>query len=145
MRKRAFPPLEERFEFLGDGMPAGDRSALSSSIFEVEERRTGTPFNLKLWRKTGTAVDDDLRALCSCWTSSFSSRLFCRPQPRSLPACRRMQAPPASVVDPRLDALCLRYRDVRDQSSSVWKRAKAITANERDYDVCLCAGFRPPG
>jgi hypothetical protein len=92
MRKRAFPPLEERFEFLGDGMPAGDRSALSSSIFEVEERRTGTPFNLKLWRKTGTAVDDDLRALCSCWTSSFSSRLFCRPQPRSLPACRRMQA-----------------------------------------------------
>jgi hypothetical protein len=44
-------------------MPAGDISALSSSIFEVEERRTGTPFNLKLWRKTGTAVDDDLRAL----------------------------------------------------------------------------------
>jgi hypothetical protein len=63
MRKRSFPPLEERFEFLGDGMAAGDRSALSSSIFEVEERRTGTPFNLKLWRKTGTAVDDDLRAL----------------------------------------------------------------------------------
>jgi hypothetical protein len=63
MRKKGFPPLEERFEFLGDGMPAGERSALSSSIFEVEERATGTPFNLKLWTKTSTAIDDDLREL----------------------------------------------------------------------------------
>jgi hypothetical protein len=93
MRKRAFPPLEERFEFLGDGMPAGDRSALSSSIFEVEERRTGTPFNLKLWRKTGTAVDDDLRALCSCWTSSFSIS-FILPTPAAFTASLPSNASP---------------------------------------------------
>lgn len=63
MRKKGFPPLDQRFEFLGDGMPAGERSAFSSSIFEVEERATGTPFNLKLWTKTSTAIDDDLRQL----------------------------------------------------------------------------------
>jgi hypothetical protein len=63
MRTKGLPPLEERFEFLGDGMTAGGRSPLSSSIFEVDERRTGTPFNLKLWTKTSTAVDDDLREL----------------------------------------------------------------------------------
>jgi hypothetical protein len=63
MRKRGFPPLEDRFQFFGDGTPAADRSALGSSIFEVEDRNTGAPFNLKLWRKTGTANDDDLREL----------------------------------------------------------------------------------
>lgn len=63
MRKRALPPLEDRFEFLGDGMPSGEQSALSSTIFEVEERATGAPFNLKLWRKTSTEADNDLREL----------------------------------------------------------------------------------
>jgi hypothetical protein len=63
MRKRALPPLENRFEFLGDGMPSGQQSALSSAIFEVEERVTGTPLNLKLWRKTSTEADNDLREL----------------------------------------------------------------------------------
>jgi AAA domain len=63
MRKRALPPLEDRFEFLGDGMPSGERSALSSAVFEVEERATGTPLNLKLWRKTSTETDNDLREL----------------------------------------------------------------------------------
>lgn len=61
--KKGLPPLDERFEFLGDGMLAGERSPLSSSIFEVEERATGTPYNLKLWTKTSTAIDDDLRQL----------------------------------------------------------------------------------
>jgi hypothetical protein len=63
MRKKGHPPLEDRFEFFGDGMSAADRSTLSSSVFEVEERSTGTPFNLKLWRKTSTAIDEDLREL----------------------------------------------------------------------------------
>ncbi|WP_445487878.1 DEAD/DEAH box helicase [Rhodopseudomonas sp. RCAM05734] len=63
MRTKGLPPLEERFEFLGDGMTAGGGSPLSSAIFEVDDRRTGTPFNLKLWTKTSTAVDDDLRKL----------------------------------------------------------------------------------
>ena len=51
MRKKGLPPLDERFEFLGDGMLAGERTPLSSSIFEVEERATGTPYNLKLSTK----------------------------------------------------------------------------------------------
>jgi len=60
-RKR--PPLEARFEFVGDAIAPIDRSALRSAIFEVEERDTGAGYNLKLWRKTNTAVDDDLRQL----------------------------------------------------------------------------------
>jgi hypothetical protein len=63
MRNKGLPPLENRFEFFGDGMPAADRSPFASSVFEVEERSTGTPFNLKLWQKTSTAIDDDLRQL----------------------------------------------------------------------------------
>jgi len=50
MRNKGLPPLEDRFEFFGDGMPAADHSPFASSIFEVEERATGTPFNLKLWQ-----------------------------------------------------------------------------------------------
>ncbi|TIP93930.1 MAG: DNA helicase, partial [Mesorhizobium sp.] len=60
-RKR--PPLEERFEFLGDAIAPGDHAALRSAIFEVEDRASGAVYNLKLWRKTGSAVDDDLRQL----------------------------------------------------------------------------------
>lgn len=57
------PSLEERFRFLGDAVAAGDRVALRSAVFEVEDRITGATRSLKLWRKTGTAVDDDLRRL----------------------------------------------------------------------------------
>jgi len=60
-RKR--PPLELRFEFVGDAIAPSDRSALKSAIFEVEDRVTGASYNLKIWRKTNTAVDDDLRQL----------------------------------------------------------------------------------
>jgi hypothetical protein len=63
MRNKGLPPLENRFEFFGDGMPAAERSPFASSIFEVEERATGTPFNLKLWRKVSSAINDDLRQL----------------------------------------------------------------------------------
>lgn len=60
-RKR--PSLELRFEFVGDAIAPSDRAALRSAIFEVEDRVTGANYNLKLWRKTNTAVDDDLRQL----------------------------------------------------------------------------------
>ncbi|AFK54012.1 DEAD/DEAH box helicase [Tistrella mobilis] len=61
--KRSRSSLEERFVFVGDAVAAGDREALRSAMFEVEDRITGLERTLKLWRKTGTAVDDDLRQL----------------------------------------------------------------------------------
>lgn len=61
--KRAKPSLEDRFEFVGDAVAPGDREALRSAMFEVEDRLSGVERCLKLWRKTGTPVDEDLRQL----------------------------------------------------------------------------------
>ena len=61
--KRAKPTLETRFSFVGDAVAPGDREALRSAMFEVEDRLTGVERCLKLWRKTGTPVDEDLRQL----------------------------------------------------------------------------------
>lgn len=55
--------LEDRFHFIGDAVAPGDRAALRPVIFEVEDRLTGSGHNLKLWRKTGLPVDEDLRRL----------------------------------------------------------------------------------
>ena len=60
---RALPPLEKRFTFLGDASAPGDRKALRSAQFEVLDQSSGFERNLKLWRKTGGPVDDDLRQL----------------------------------------------------------------------------------
>lgn len=57
------PLLEERFTFLGDAVAPGDKVALKPALFEVEDRLTGAARTLKLWRKTGTSVDEDLRGL----------------------------------------------------------------------------------
>jgi hypothetical protein len=57
------PFLENRFTFLGDAVALGSRAALKPALFEVEDRATGAARTLKLWRKTGTAVDADLRGL----------------------------------------------------------------------------------
>jgi DNA polymerase III delta prime subunit len=57
------PSLEDRFVFHGDALAPGDRAALKSALFEVEDRATGATRSLKLWRKTDTSVDDDLRGL----------------------------------------------------------------------------------
>lgn len=57
------PPLEKRFSFVGDAVSPGDREALRSALFDVEDSVTGFERGLKLWRKTGTAVDGDLRQL----------------------------------------------------------------------------------
>lgn len=62
-RKRGKPTLETRFSFVGDAVAPGDREALRSAMFEVEDRLTGAERCLKLWRKTGTPVDEDLRQL----------------------------------------------------------------------------------
>lgn len=60
---RSLPPLEARFDFVGDAVSPGDRGALRSALFDVEDKVTGQERGLKLWRKTGTAVDEDLRQL----------------------------------------------------------------------------------
>lgn len=61
--RRAKPTLETRFNFVGDAVAPADRESLRSAIFEVEDRHTGAERCLKLWRKTGTSVDEDLRQL----------------------------------------------------------------------------------
>lgn len=58
-----FAPLEERFEILGDATVLADRPALRSAVYPVLDRATGDERALRLWRKTGTPLDDDLRAL----------------------------------------------------------------------------------
>lgn len=55
--------LEDRFVFLGDGTSLGMQSQLKPALFEVEDKLTGAPRKLKLWRKTGGAADEDLRRL----------------------------------------------------------------------------------
>ena len=61
--KRSKIALEDRFDFIGDGVAVGERASLGSAIFNVEEKSTGAELSLKLWRKTGKAVDEDLRQL----------------------------------------------------------------------------------
>ncbi|RDJ00743.1 DNA helicase [Rhizobium phaseoli] len=57
------PTLEDRFTFVGDAVAPGNRATLRSAMFEVEDKVTGQERVLKLWHKTGTDVDDDLRGL----------------------------------------------------------------------------------
>ncbi|QWC57449.1 AAA family ATPase [Erythrobacter sp. 3-20A1M] len=62
-RRRKRLPLDRRFTFLGDAVAVGDRKALRSAQFEVLDTASGIERSLKLWRKTGAAVDADLRQL----------------------------------------------------------------------------------
>ncbi|MGO9430302.1 AAA domain-containing protein [Rhodoblastus sp.] len=61
--ERSKVALEDRFDFVADGVAVGDRASLGSAIFDVEEKSTGAELSLKLWRKTGKPVDEDLRQL----------------------------------------------------------------------------------
>ena len=60
---RKAPAIEDRFEIGDDGVATAPRSELRATIYEVTERSTGDEFCLKLWRKTGTPVDAELREL----------------------------------------------------------------------------------
>jgi hypothetical protein len=62
-KKGASASLEDRFVFLGDGMSLGSQSPLKPALFEVEDTLTGASRRLKLWRKTGGPIDEDLRRL----------------------------------------------------------------------------------
>jgi SpoVK/Ycf46/Vps4 family AAA+-type ATPase len=55
--------LDDRFEFEGDGVKTAARLELQATHYEVTERESGDAFCLKLWRKTGTAADAELREL----------------------------------------------------------------------------------
>ena len=63
--KRAgpLPPLEERFEFLGDAIVPEDQAILRSAVFPVLDKTVELERALRVWRKTGTPADADLRAL----------------------------------------------------------------------------------
>lgn len=62
-RKKRLPPLETRFTFEDQALTPGDGKALRSAQFAVFDEITGYERNLKLWRKTGTDADADLRDL----------------------------------------------------------------------------------
>jgi hypothetical protein len=62
-RRSKLKPLDERFKFLGDAIGGGDRKALRAALYEVEDKQTGFDRILKLWPKTGSQADDDLRQL----------------------------------------------------------------------------------
>jgi hypothetical protein len=60
--------LSDRFRFI-DGPPAGgEQSLLEPVLVAAEELTTGLECALKLWRKTGTPIDEDLRQL---WVHGF--------------------------------------------------------------------------
>ena len=62
-RKKRAERLEDRFEFEGDAVAVPDGQVLRSALFRVVERRTEAERALRVWRKTGTAADRDLRQL----------------------------------------------------------------------------------
>lgn len=62
-RKLRLKPLDERFDFLEESIAAGDRSALKPALYTVYDKANGDDRCLKVWRKTGTADDEDIRAL----------------------------------------------------------------------------------
>lgn len=62
-RKTKPARLEDRFEFLGDAVAAGDATTLRAALYEVEEIASGRELTLKLWRRTGGQADQDLREL----------------------------------------------------------------------------------
>jgi hypothetical protein len=56
--------LRERFSFVNGHPVMEGRPPLEPVLCEVEDRATGFKCILKLWHKTGTALDNDL---CQLW------------------------------------------------------------------------------
>ena len=57
------PPLGERFEFAESAAMEATQVELAAHIVPVRERLSGNDYDLKLWRKTDTAADAELREL----------------------------------------------------------------------------------
>jgi hypothetical protein len=60
---RRLERLDERFEFQSDAVALTEHPVLQSMLFNVIEKRTGAERALRVWRKTGTSADRDLRDL----------------------------------------------------------------------------------
>lgn len=60
--------LRDRFRFIEDVPLAEEQALLEPVLVAVEDRTNGLECTLKLWRKTGSAVDEDLRQL---WSHEF--------------------------------------------------------------------------
>ncbi len=63
IKKKGQSSLEERFDFQVDGTAFSEGTTLRSAMFNVVERRTGIERGLRVWRKTGTSADRDLKQL----------------------------------------------------------------------------------
>ncbi len=61
--KRRAERLEERFDFQGDAIAVIEGPILRTALHRVVERATGAERMLRIWRKTGTSADRDLRQL----------------------------------------------------------------------------------
>ena len=62
--KKVRSPLSERFEFVGEAVQApGDAKVLRAPVVAVYDRVAQIDRGLRAWRKTGTAIDADLREL----------------------------------------------------------------------------------
>ena len=61
--KRRIERLEERFDFQGDAIAVVEGPILRTALHRVLERTTGAERMLRIWRKTGTSADRDLRQL----------------------------------------------------------------------------------
>ncbi len=61
---RKLAPLSDRFEFLGDDAKSlADPTVLRASVFPVCDRMAQIDRGLRVWKKTGTSLDADLREL----------------------------------------------------------------------------------
>lgn len=61
--KRQLDTLDQRFELDEAFMSSPDTVAMKSAVIRATDRRTGDPVVLKYWKKTGGAVDADVREL----------------------------------------------------------------------------------
>ena len=61
--KRRALRLDERFDFQGDAIAVVEGPILRTALHRVVERETGAERLLRVWRKTGSPADSDLRQL----------------------------------------------------------------------------------
>jgi hypothetical protein len=61
--RRRTARLDERFEFQGEAVAVVEGPILRTALHRVVERATGAERALRVWRKTGTPADRDLRQL----------------------------------------------------------------------------------
>jgi hypothetical protein len=63
IRKRRLPPLEDRFQIHDDAVVPVGRGSLRSAVYRATDMTKGADRALRLWEKTGTPADAELRQL----------------------------------------------------------------------------------